>query len=88
MKNDKFNMVDFANGVLRQQRDLGTTKSEVTLEIARNRKEQYEIFKSRGFTYVQYQYEHINGLTFLMVGKSLEDCRAHRNEWIERGCEL
>ena len=28
------------------------------------------------------------GLTFLVVGKSLEDCRVHRNEWIERGCEL
>jgi hypothetical protein len=85
---NNFNMVDFANGILRQQRDLGVTQSDVTLNIAQTTKERYEMFKSRGKTFVQYEYRHVNGAMFHMIGYSLEECRDFRNEWIEKGCEL
>ena len=84
---DLFNMVDFANGMLRQQRDLGT-KSEVTLEIARNHKEKYETFYSRGKEFIQYEYVHPNEKKFTMIGYSLDQCREHRDEWINNDFEF
>jgi hypothetical protein len=85
---DNFNMVDFANGILRQQRDLGVTQSDVTLNIAPKTTEKYEMFKSRNKNFVQYEYTHTNGESFYMIGYSLQECREFRNEWINNGCEL
>jgi len=86
--NNEFNMVDFANGILRQQRDLGVTQSDVTLNIAPKTTEKYEMFKSHNKDFVQYEYTHTNGESFYMMGYSLQECREFRNEWINNGCNL
>jgi hypothetical protein len=88
MKNETFNMVDFANGVLHQQRNLGITKSEVTINISDSGKEHYEVFTSRGKRFIQYEYTHTNGKVFHMIGYTLDECRDCKNSWIEGGCEL
>lgn len=85
---NNFNMVDFANGILRQQMGLGVTQSDVTLNIAPKTTERYEMFKSRNKDFVQYEYIHSNGKVFCMIGYSLKECRDFRNEWIDGGCEL
>jgi hypothetical protein len=85
---DNFNMVDFANGILRQQRDLGLNQSDVILNIAPKTTEKYEMFKSRNKEFVQYEYTHTNGESFYMIGYSLQECREFRNEWINNGCKL
>lgn len=88
MKNETFNMVDFANGVLHQQRNLGITSKSVTINVSFQMKETYEEFTSRGKKYVQYEYVHTNGKIFHMIGYSLDECREHKNSWIKGGFEL
>lgn len=81
-------MVDFANGILRQQMDLGLNQSDVILNISSRTTEKYEMFKSRNKEFVQYEYTHTNGESFYMIGYSLQECRDFRNEWINNGCNL
>ncbi len=51
--------------------------------------EQYEIFHINGRKLVknircQYDYRHPDGELFSCVGKSLEECRARREAWLEK----
>jgi hypothetical protein len=86
MKNE-FNMVDFANELVGQQRGLPSTTSVFGVVITEGGKENYEVFKMRNLEYVQYDYRHIDGRIFSMIGRNLEDCRRFRDEWIAKGGE-
>ena len=48
-----------------------------------NGKEQYEQFKRRRKTYVQYDYRDTDGELFSTVKPTLADCRAARDEWLK-----
>lgn len=47
--------------------------------------EQFEMYKSRGKTFVQYDYRNSAGKLFSCIGKTLAACREKRNEWLARG---
>lgn len=46
--------------------------------------EQYETFTANGKKRYQYDYRHPNGKLFSCVARTLEDCRAKRDAWIEK----
>lgn len=82
---NNFNLVDFENGVLSQQRELTSTTSVFGVVVTEYGKENYEVIKMRNRDYVQYDYRHIDGRLFSMIGRNLYDCRRHRHEWIKNG---
>ena len=48
------------------------------------RQEQYEYFKSNRKKFVQYDYRHRDGELYTCVKKTLEQCRAARDEWLAK----
>lgn len=45
--------------------------------------ERFETFHVHGLERVQYDYRTESGVLFSTVGKSLDDCRARRDNWIQ-----
>ena len=46
--------------------------------------EQYEEFTAARNTYIQYDYRHTDGELFSCIRKTLDACRAKRDEWLGR----
>lgn len=59
------------------------TKNGVSTTIAPGT-EQYETFTTRSGRRIQYDYRTSDGVLFACVGKTLEQCRAARDQWLKR----